>query len=80
VTHQQNRDAAAASVNALLDVNQAGEHLGCTPRMVRELRARRELPCVLIGRLVRFRLADLDAYIEARFQPAVRGPLRGDAA
>ncbi|MGO9581596.1 MAG: hypothetical protein ACLP36_02195 [Acidimicrobiales bacterium] len=47
--------------------------------MVRELIARRELPVVRIGRLVRLGNDDLDAYVQACRQPASRGPLRDDA-
>jgi excisionase family DNA binding protein len=64
----------------LQDVSLAALWLGCTPRFVRELVARRELPVVRIGRLVRFQPADLDAYIKACRQPAVRGPLGSNAA
>jgi hypothetical protein len=35
---------------------------------------------VRVGRLVRLRDEDLDAYIKACRQPAARGPLRDDAA
>ena len=80
MSRQQNHDAAAASVDALLDVHQAGEQLHCTSRMVRELVSRRELPVVRIGRLVRIAQDDLDAYKAACRRPASRGPLGGDVA
>jgi excisionase family DNA binding protein len=54
--------------------------LGSAVRFVRELVARRELPIVRIGRLVRFQTEDIDAYVEACRQPASRGPLRSGAA
>lgn len=60
---------------ALLDAPEAARYLHCTPRGVRELWARRELPAVRVGRLVRFLKSDLDAYVAARRVPAVRGPL-----
>jgi excisionase family DNA binding protein len=55
---------------------EAAEYLQITERLLRELVARREMPCVRVGgRLLRFRKADLDAYIAARVIPARRGPL-----
>jgi excisionase family DNA binding protein len=62
-------------MSRLVDTDGAAQLLGTSPRHIRELRARRELPAVLIGRLVRYREEDLKSYIEARLQPAWRGPL-----
>ena len=61
----------------LVDIDGAARHLECTPRLIRELWTRRVLPGVKVGRLVRFDLADLDAYVDAQRVPAVRGPLAG---
>lgn len=61
----------------LVDIDGAARHLGCTPRLIRELWTRRVLPAVKVGRLVRFDLDDLDQYIDAQRVPAVRGPLAG---
>jgi excisionase family DNA binding protein len=48
----------------LRDWEGAANYLNVTPRLIRELWARRELGGVKVGRHVRFRVADLDAYIE----------------
>ena len=48
----------------LRDWNGAASVLGVTPRMVRELWARREISGVRVGKHVRFRDADLADYIE----------------
>lgn len=80
MTYEESKRAAAAAVDELLDVCQVAVVLHCSTRNVRELVATRQLPVVRIGRLIRFRTADLDAYIAACRQPAERGPLGGDAA
>jgi excisionase family DNA binding protein len=54
----------------LLDVAGAARYLSLSPRMIRELRHRRELPVVKMGRLIRFRPADLDNYINAHWSDA----------
>ena len=59
----------------LLDVNGAAEYLGVTPRYVRLLRSRREIPIIKIGALVRFDPADLDAFVAANKEDALAGPL-----
>lgn len=59
----------------LLSTSEVAAQLGTTLRHVRELRARRELPAILIGRLVRYDPSDLGAYLDANRQPALRGPL-----
>jgi excisionase family DNA binding protein len=56
----------------LLDYEAAARYLGTTPRHVRELWAKRYLAGVKVGRRVRFRIADLDAFIAAHRVPAVR--------
>lgn len=62
-------------IGGLLDTSAAAHFLGTTVRHVRELRARRELPVVLIGRLVRYDPAELARYVDACRRPALRGPL-----
>lgn len=57
---------------ALLDYEQAAKYLGTTPRHVRELWAKRRLPGVKVGRLVRFDIGDLDKFIESNRREAVR--------
>jgi excisionase family DNA binding protein len=47
----------------LIDYPGAAAYLATTERHVRDLQARRQLASVRIGRLVRFRRADLDRYI-----------------
>ena len=54
----------------LCDYAAAAARLSTTERHIRELRARREIPFVKIGGSVRFKVADLDAYVEARTVPA----------
>lgn len=70
-------DAASIGVDhggpgGLLDYEAAARYLGTTPRHVRELWAKRYLAAVKVGRRVRFRIADLDAFIAAHRVPAVR--------
>ncbi len=55
---------------AVLDGDGAAEYLRITKRHLRELHARREITVVRIGKLIRFRLADLDEYIERNVQLA----------
>ena len=55
----------------LLDWEAAAERLGITPRHLRALRERREIPIVKVGRLVRFDPDDLDAYAETQRQEAI---------
>lgn len=56
----------------LYDYEGAAKYLCVTPRLVRELRARRELSAIKVGRRVRFTEADLVAYIERHRVEAVR--------
>jgi excisionase family DNA binding protein len=53
-------------MHQLLDYEAAAARLNTSPRHVRELAYRRELGFVKVGRLVRFRAEDLDAYVAAR--------------
>ena len=46
-------------------------------RKIREMRARRELPFVTIGRSPRYRLKDVEAFEAAHTVTAKRGPLAG---
>jgi excisionase family DNA binding protein len=54
----------SASTTHLLDLDHAAKWLGVSPRLVRELWARRELGGIKVGRFVRFRDADLRLYVE----------------
>ncbi|MFE2752814.1 helix-turn-helix domain-containing protein [Actinosynnema sp. NPDC059335] len=62
-------------------VPEAAEYMSTTERFVRRLVAERRIPFHRLGRLIRFKKADLDAFIEAgrveAFDPnAVRQHLR----
>ncbi len=57
---------------SLLDYDGAAVYLGDTPRHVERLWAERRIAAVKVGKKVRFRREDLDAYIEANRIPAVR--------
>jgi len=57
---------------SLLEDTAVAEYLACTPRFVRKLWETRQLAGVKVGRLVRFRKEDLDAFIEAHRVEAVR--------
>jgi excisionase family DNA binding protein len=59
-------------VEPLLDSPATAERLGITERHLRDLVVRREIPFVRVGRLIRFKPADLDAYIERQTTEAVR--------
>lgn len=48
----------------LVDQAGAAEYLGTTERHVRELKYRREIPFVKLGRSLRFDIRDLDRWIE----------------
>jgi excisionase family DNA binding protein len=53
---------------ALLDEKQAAEHLTVSPGTLSVWRStgRYNLPFVKVGRMVRYRLTDLDAWLDAR--------------
>ena len=48
----------------LFDVYTVGKILFCGPQTVRRLVQRGELQCLRVGRLMRFRKTDIEAYIE----------------
>ncbi|MGZ6315567.1 MAG: helix-turn-helix domain-containing protein [Candidatus Limnocylindrales bacterium] len=52
-------------MSKLLNIDQAAERLGTSPRFVRRLVAERRLTFVRVGRYVRIEPADLDAFIDA---------------
>jgi excisionase family DNA binding protein len=62
-TKGQTPNATAAPAGPWLDWNEAGEYLGVTKRWLRRRVDRRELPFHKFGRLIKFHVADLDAYI-----------------
>lgn len=51
---------------ALWDEAKVCEYLAITPRHLQNLRYRRELPFVKVGGKVRFRPAEIEAWIDAR--------------
>lgn len=53
------------------DIAEAAEYLGTSPRHIRRLVTERKITFVKIGGKVRFKKADLDAYIEANTVAAV---------
>jgi excisionase family DNA binding protein len=54
----------------LFTLREAASYLGVTERRMRRAVERREVPFTKIGKLVRFRQADLDKFIEANLVPA----------
>jgi excisionase family DNA binding protein len=56
------------------------KRLACKERLVRELWTRRELPGVKVGRFVRFRPEDVEAYEASHYVTAKRGPLASGAS
>ncbi|MFN0092264.1 MAG: helix-turn-helix domain-containing protein [Acidimicrobiales bacterium] len=66
------RNAAAASAPSapLIDIAQAAERLGVTPRFVRRLVEERRIPFHKIGKYVRFDPADIDRFaMHGRVEP-----------
>ena len=49
----------------LLDVKEAAALLGCSEAAIRKWVHQRRLPAVRVGRLVRFRRQDLEAFVQA---------------
>lgn len=52
----------------LLNMQQASEYLNIKTSTLYSLCMRREIPCVKIGKLNRFRLSDLNKWIESHIQ------------
>jgi excisionase family DNA binding protein len=52
------------TIEKLLSVRELAGFLGVSPRMVQHLAKRGDLPCVKIGRCLRFEMADVRAFIE----------------
>lgn len=53
----------AALVRAYTDITGAADYVDTTPRHIKELVYRRQIPYYKVGRLVRFSFADLDAWM-----------------
>lgn len=54
------------------DTAGAASYLGVTERLVRKLRHERRLAAVKVGRCVRYAYADLDAFLAANREGAIR--------
>jgi excisionase family DNA binding protein len=65
-TTSPHHTSAGLDDDALLLPEQVAALLQVTPRMVRELWARRELDGVKVGKLVRHRRSDVRAYLDAQ--------------
>ena len=63
------------AMSKLLPIEDAAEYLGVPVAVLRHLRARRLVPVVRFGKRIYFRPEDLDRLVEARLEPAMRGPL-----
>ncbi|MDX6225499.1 MAG: Helix-turn-helix domain [Frankiales bacterium] len=56
----------------LLTIQQTAHRLAISPRLVRTVAHTGGLPCVRIGRLLRFRPEDVDQFIRLRLSVATR--------
>jgi excisionase family DNA binding protein len=56
----------------LIDSTEVATRLGTTQRHVRRLVAERRIPFVKVGRLVKFDVAQVEAWVEQNTVPAVR--------
>ncbi len=54
--------AARATLTPLLTIEQVAGVLGVSPKTVRRLR----IPCIRLGRLLRFRASDVERFLAAR--------------
>jgi len=63
---------AIASGDPLLDIDAISRRASIPMRMARRLVAERRLPVVKIGRYVRVRASDLEAYLDANTQEGAR--------
>ena len=61
-----------ASSGDLLTVEQAADYLNITDHFVRRLIRERRIPFLKVGRLVRLRRTDIEAYLAEYAVPAVR--------
>ena len=61
---EQQSDRGTAVRKRLLNVTQAAEYLGRTPKSIRHLVQRRKLRCIRADGRVMFDLSDLDAWID----------------
>lgn len=61
--------------SGLIDIHAAADYLATSERHMRELVAKRRIPFLHVGRLIRFDTKDLDAFKEAGRVEARTGPL-----
>lgn len=72
-TPRPGRSATPASSSGdLLTVEQAADYLNITEHFVRRLIRERRIPFLKVGRLVRLRRTDIEAYLAGCMVPAVR--------
>lgn len=69
-------NAEASSRKLLIDTTQASQLLSLSPRTVWTLTARGDLPSVRIGRAVRYRIADVEQFVERQRRTATHAPER----
>ena len=69
VTGSVQGSAPSALTPAPLSIEAAAERLGVTPRLVRRLVTERRIGFVRVGKFMRLRPEDLDAYIDEHFEP-----------
>ena len=67
--------SVGAGMSKLLPIEEAADYLGVPVAVLRHLRAHRLVPVVRFGKRIYFRPEDLDKLVEARLEPAMRGPL-----
>jgi excisionase family DNA binding protein len=66
---QASRSLPTTSTPAPLTIEAAAERLGVTPRLVRRLVTERRIGFVRVGKFIRLRQEDLDAYLDEHFEP-----------
>ena len=57
---------AGVDLHRLLTIEQVAAFLSVSPKTVRRLVTGRRLPCIRLGRVLRFQQADLFRFVEAR--------------
>lgn len=59
----------------LLNIREAATYIGCAPGTLRKWVSQKSVPFIKVGRLVRFREADLDTWLDSqRVEPQERRP------
>lgn len=65
---------------ALMTVAEVSDYLACSVSLVRRLARRSEIPHYRLGRLMRFRRTDVDAWLQARHEGSTSPGGRRSAA